>query len=159
MSISKHNPRKFPQVTTKFTLKAFRHLNKSFPNSATVQTVHFRHKCLTYPMLRESGCCLGNWFHSPLHFLSFSPRFANWFASSPKSWGKKTNHFRLQISPVTPPTVLLSSQISCCTPACLPSFVRSFPRRTTTDISSLCVITHRESFGSVLRARQTEVCR
>ena len=66
-----------------------------------------------------------DWFHSVSLFVLFSPRKVTRFYpeilnESCISEKKKTNHFRFQITPVSLPTVLLSSQVSCCTPACLP---------------------------------------
>lgn len=108
---------------------------------------------------------LEDWFHSPLHFVSLSPLFPNRFASSPNCWTKltfpkKDKSLPTADSPVPPATVLLSSQVSCCTPAFLPSFVRRLPQRDNTEnISSPCVITHSELLCSVLRAWLTEECR
>lgn len=102
-------------------------------------------------------------------FRPFSPRFPNWFSFFPKKIldtsyiseeKKKTNHFRLQIHPVSPPTVLFSSQVSC-TPACLRAFLcpRFSTASETADLPYLCVITHRVPFSSALRVGQTEECR
>lgn len=102
-------------------------------------------------------------------FRPFSPRFPNWFSFFPQKIldtsyiseeKKKTNHFRLQIHPVSPPTVLFSSQVSC-TPACLRAFLcpRFSTASETADLPYLCVITHRVLFSSALRVGQTEECR
>lgn len=74
---------------------------------------------------------------------------------------KKTNHFRLQIHFLSPPTVLFSSSQVSCTPACLRAFLcpRFSTASETADLPYLCVITHRVPFGSALRVGQTEECR
>lgn len=78
-------------------------------------------------------------FWKSLHFSFLSSRFPNCFSFSlPSSRSEtratflkkekkpQTNHFRLQIQPVSPPTALLSSQVSC-TPGCVRVFL--CPRR------------------------------
>lgn len=72
-SISPKEMLLFNLITTKFTFQAFCHQNKSLPDSMSERTVNVRYKFLTYSMLRGSGCWFGFRFHSPLHFLSFSP--------------------------------------------------------------------------------------
>ena len=167
---------KSPQVAAKFTFQAFRHQSKSLPVGGSA---HFWHKSLTYPMLRGSGCCFGLWFHSTLHFLSFVffcflffsrfPKLISFFLdilnasyiSEKKKEKKKTNHFRLLIPLVSPPTVLLfSSQVSC-TPASPSASLcpRVSTASDTADLPFPCVITRREPFGSAVRAGHTEECR
>ena len=166
---------KSPQVAAKFTFQAFRHQSKSLPVGGSA---HFWHKSLTYPMLRGSGCCFGLWFHSTLHFLSFVFFCFVFFSVSKtdqllpryperklhfrkKKEKKKTNHFRLLIPLVSPPTVLLfSSQVSC-TPASPSASLcpRVSTASDTADLPFPCVITRREPFGSAVRAGHTEECR
>ena len=156
------------KTAAKFTFQPFRHPSKTLPVGGSA---HFWHKSLTYPMLRGSGCSFGLWFHSTLHFLStfflcfqtdqLLPRYPERKLHFRKKEKRKTNHFRLQIPLVSPPTVLLfSSQVSC-TPASLSASLcpRVSTASDTADLPFPCVITRREPFGSAVRARQTEECR
>lgn len=86
-------------------------------------------------MLRESGRSFGNLctflsfllgFQIDSPFL-FPPSRSETRATFLKKEKKtQTNHFRLQIQPVSPPAALLSSQVSC-TPGCVRAFL--CPRR------------------------------